>query len=152
MKITITKAVMKAYVTSRFDDAVNDFRSNPSTSNWASLKESMLVYQQFNYLKDDDARVIFDKVSVSHWDEQIVKATPLHRYYVTQVGLSASVVVAADKPAKKIAFSITYPCSCSLKYDGVDLKLRAMLEASGVEPKEPTDEIESDAAVELIAS
>jgi len=75
MKITITKAVMKAYVTSRFDDAVNDFRSNPSTSNWASLKESMLVYQQFNYLKDDDARVIFDKVSVSHWDEQIVKAT-----------------------------------------------------------------------------
>ena len=84
--------------------------------------------------------------------EQIVKATPLHRYYVTQVGLSASVVVAADKPPKKIAFSITYPCSCSLKYDGVDLKLRAMLEASGVEPKEPTDEIESDAAVELIAS
>jgi hypothetical protein len=31
---------------------------------------------------------------------------------------------------------LTYPNSCSLKYDEIGLKLRDMLEASGIEPKE----------------
>ena len=34
---------------------------------------------------------------------------------------------------------ITHPNSCSLKYDELDLKLRDMLEASGIEPKEPQE-------------
>ena len=37
---------------------------------------------------------------------------------------------------------ITHPNSCSLKYDDLDLSLRDMLHASGIEPKapaEPTD-------------
>ena len=34
---------------------------------------------------------------------------------------------------------LTHPNSCSLKYDDLDLTLRDMLHASGIEPKEPTE-------------
>ena len=50
-------------------------------------------------------------------------------------------MVDANKPAKVIPIRITYPNSCSLKYDELGMKLRDMLEASGIEPKEP-EEIE----------
>ena len=50
----------------------------------------------------------------------------------------------ADKPAKKVTIRITYPNSCSLKYDEVGLKLRAMLEASGIEPKELAEDAEAE--------
>jgi len=69
--------------------------------------------------------------------DQIRKAVPLNMYNLTQVELSASVVVDVKKPAKRIPIRITYPNSCSLKYDEVGLKLRDMLEASGIEPKVP---------------
>jgi hypothetical protein len=69
--------------------------------------------------------------------DQIGKAVPLNMYNLTQVELSASVVVDSNKPAKRITIRITYPNSCSLKYDELGLKLRDMLEASGIEPKEP---------------
>jgi len=70
--------------------------------------------------------------------EQIKKSFPLNMFNVTQVELAASVVEDADKPAKRVTIRITYPNSCSLKYDELDLKLREMLEASGIEPKEPS--------------
>jgi hypothetical protein len=60
-------------------------------------------------------------------------------YNVTQVELVASIVVDANKPAKAVTIRITHPNSCSLKYDEHDLKLRDMLEASKIEPKEPAD-------------
>jgi hypothetical protein len=69
--------------------------------------------------------------------DKIGKSVPLHMYNVTQVELAASVVVDADKPPKSVTIRITHPNSCSLKYDELDLKLRDMLEASGIEPKEP---------------
>ena len=64
---------------------------------------------------------------------------PLNLYSVTQVELVASVVTDANKPSKSVPIRITYPNSCSLKYDERDLKLRAMLEASGIELKEPSE-------------
>jgi len=69
--------------------------------------------------------------------DKIGKALPLHLYNVTQVELTAPVIVDADKPPKTVTIRITHPNSCSLKYDELDLKLRDMLEASGIEPKEP---------------
>jgi len=68
--------------------------------------------------------------------EKIGKSIPLNMYNITQVELTASVVVDADKPAKPVPIRITHPNSCSLKYDELGLKLRDMLEASGIEPKE----------------
>ena len=55
--------------------------------------------------------------------------------------------LAADQPAKSVTIRITYPNSCSLKYDEVDLRLRDMLFASGIEPKEPMPELEATEAV-----
>jgi len=75
--------------------------------------------------------------------EQIGKTLPMNQYNITQVELVASVVVDADKPAKLVKFHITHPNSCSLKYDELDLKLRDMLEASGIEPKELAEEAEA---------
>jgi hypothetical protein len=69
--------------------------------------------------------------------DKIGKSVPLHLYNVTQVELAAAVMVDADKPPKSVTIRITHPNSCSLKYDELDLKLRDMLEASGIEPKEP---------------
>ena len=79
----------------------------------------------------DDPEAIYDLL------DKIGKATPLHLYNITQVEIAASVVVDADKPAKIVPIRITYPNSCSLKYDELGMKLRDMLEASGIEPKEP---------------
>lgn len=67
------------------------------------------------------------------------KLGSLPMYSVTQVELAATVTVDADKPAKVMTIRITHPNSCSLKYDELDLKLRQMLEASGIEPKEPAE-------------
>lgn len=71
--------------------------------------------------------------------EQVGRSTPLSLYSVTQVELAASVVMDTDKPAQRVAIRISYPNSCSLKYDERDLRLRAMLESSGIELKEPTE-------------
>lgn len=73
--------------------------------------------------------------------DQISKTLPMSMYNITQVELTALVVVDADKPAKPVTIRITHPNSCSLKYDEVGLKLRDMLEASGIEPKELTKEV-----------
>ena len=75
--------------------------------------------------------------------ETLGKSVPLHLYNVTQVELAASVTVDTDKPPKSVTIRITHPNSCSLKYDELDLKLRKMLEASGIEPKEPAAEVEA---------
>jgi hypothetical protein len=73
--------------------------------------------------------------------EKVRPSLPLHTYNVTQVELTASVVTDPDKPARTVTIRITHPNSCSLKYDEMDLKLRQMLEASGIEPREAdTDE------------
>lgn len=69
--------------------------------------------------------------------DRIKKLISLNMYNVTQVEVVASIVADANKPAKNVTFRVTYPNSCSLKYDEVGLKLRDMLEASGIEPKEP---------------
>lgn len=79
----------------------------------------------------DNSDAIYDLL------DKIGKATPLHLYNVTQVEIAASVVVDADKPAKIVPIRITHPNSCSLRYDELGMKLRDMLEASGIEPKEP---------------
>ena len=74
--------------------------------------------------------------------DKIGKAIPLHLYNITQVELAASVVLDGNKPPKAVTIRIGHPNSCSLKYDEQDLKLRDMLEASGIEPKEPAEKVE----------
>jgi hypothetical protein len=81
--------------------------------------------------------------------DQIKKSLLLNMYHVTQAELAALVVVAADRPAKRVTIRITYPNSCSLKYDELGLKLRDMLEASGIEPKEQEEGAEGQKAVEV---
>jgi hypothetical protein len=73
---------------------------------------------------------LLDKIGVS-----------LPLYNVTQVELVASVMVAVDKPLKSMKISITHPNSCSLKYDELEMKLREMLVASGIEPREAMEEL-----------
>ena len=63
-------------------------------------------------------------------------------YNVTQVELAALVAMKPDEKPKSVTVRITYPNSCSLKYDDVDLKLRQMLVDSGIEPREPTESME----------
>ena len=71
--------------------------------------------------------------------DEIGASLRLSMYSVTQVDLAALAVTDADKPAKKVTIRITYPNSCSLRYDEIGLRLRSMLEASGIEPKEPDE-------------
>lgn len=75
--------------------------------------------------------------------DRIGKSLPLHLYNITQVELAAAIVIDADKPAKIVTIRITHPNSCSLKYDELDLKLRDMLAASGIEPREPAAKTET---------
>ena len=66
----------------------------------------------------------------------------LRTYYVTQVELAALVATKPHEKPKSVTVRITYPNSCSLKYDDADLRLREMLVASGIEPREPTESME----------
>jgi hypothetical protein len=75
--------------------------------------------------------------------DEIAKSVPLHQYNVTQVELGALVTVNSEKPPKSVTIRITHPNSCSLKYDEIDLNLRDMLVASGIEPREPVEEREA---------
>ena len=74
--------------------------------------------------------------------DEIGRSVPLHLYNVTQVEISASIVVDRNKPPKTVTIRITHPNSCSLKYDETDLKLREMLHASGIEPRDPAQDAE----------
>lgn len=84
--------------------------------------------------------------------EQLGKAVPLHQYHVTQVELAATVFVTDGKPPKTVNIRITHPNSCSLKYDEIDLSLRQMLEASGIEPLAPAADPAAPAGVVAAAS
>jgi hypothetical protein len=66
----------------------------------------------------------------------------LSTYNVTQVELAALVVVKRDEKPASFTVRVTHPNSCSLKYDDVDLTLREMLIASGIEPREPNQSLE----------
>ena len=78
--------------------------------------------------------------------DKIGKCIPLHLYNITQVELTASIVGDGNAPLKAVTIRITHPNSCSLKYDELDLKLRDMLNASGIEPKEPAPEADAPEA------
>ena len=82
---------------------------------------------------------------------QIGKSVPLDLYNVTQVELAATVFVAEGKPSKTVNIRITHPNTCSLKYDEIDLTLRQMLEASGIEPRAPDPGAAADAAPSTLA-
>jgi len=60
---------------------------------------------------------------------------PLVYYAVTQVELAATVRTA--RGYKTVTVRITHPSSCSLKHEDIDQELRAMLQASGIEPQSP---------------
>ena len=81
----------------------------------------------------EDRNAIYDRI------DQIGRSVPLHLYSVTQVELATSVILDSNKPAKSVTVRITHPNSCSLKYDELDLRLRSMLGASGIEPKEQSE-------------
>ena len=87
-----------------------------------------------------EADVSNDAGAVYELLDKISQTNPLHLYNVTQVELAAFVLVDANKPPKSVTIRITYPNSCSLKYDDIGLKLRDMLAASGIEPREPAQE------------
>ena len=83
---------------------------------------------------------------------QVGKSVPLHLYNVTLVELAATVFVAEGKPPKTVNIRITHPNSCSLKYDEIDLSLRQMLEASGIEPRAPAPMAGADAGASPAAA
>jgi len=74
--------------------------------------------------------------------EEVGKSVRLRTYNVTQVELAALVATKPNEKPKSETVRITYPNSCSLKYDDVDLKLRQMLVDSSIEPREPTASME----------
>lgn len=78
-----------------------------------------------------------DRLAVYALAEEIGRALPLHLYSVTQVELAATVQTDPGKKPKTVTIRITHPNSCSLKHDDVGNRLRAMLAASGIEPKAP---------------
>jgi hypothetical protein len=95
-----------------------------------------------------EANATYNPDSVYDLLDKVEKGLTLRLYNVTQVELAAKVVTDARKPPKTITIRITHPNSCSLKYDEMDLKLREMLVASGIEPREPAEEPEAAEAAE----
>jgi hypothetical protein len=59
----------------------------------------------------------------------------LPSHFITQLAVKVTFEAEAGKRAKTRTFNITYPNSCALNHDGLDLKIRKMLAASGIEPR-----------------
>jgi hypothetical protein len=78
--------------------------------------------------------------------DRVGPSLPLHQYNVSQVELAVTMAAVGEKPAKTVTVSVSFPNSCSLKYDALDLNLRKMLSDSGIEPVEQTEPTEPDAA------
>ena len=74
--------------------------------------------------------------------DQVGPAARLRTYHVTLIELAALVAVKPNEKPKSVTVRITHPNSCSLKYEDVDLRLRKMLVASGIEPRKPMASIE----------
>jgi hypothetical protein len=74
--------------------------------------------------------------------DRVGPSLPLHQYNVSQVELAVTMAAQGEKPAKTVTVSVSFPNSCSLKYDALDLNLRKMLSDSGIEPMEPTEPTE----------
>ena len=87
-----------------------------------------------------EADDVKDPGSIQELLDKVGKAVPLQLYNVTQAEIAAQITVDEKKPPKLVTIRITYPNSCSLKYDELDLKLRDMLHASGIEPRDPEQE------------
>ena len=81
----------------------------------------------------DDQEAVYDIL------DEIKKTIPLNMYNLTQAELVARMAFNDDKPETVVTIRLTYPNSCSLKYDEIGLKLRGMLEASGIELREPQE-------------
>lgn len=56
-------------------------------------------------------------------------------HFITQLAVKVTFDAEAGKRAKTRTFNITYPNSCALNHDGLDLRIRKMLAASGLEPR-----------------
>ncbi len=66
--------------------------------------------------------------------EKLDECLPLRLFDVTQAEFVAWVSANEEKPAGRVPICLTSPDSCSLGYGERDLKLRAMLKDSGLEP------------------
>lgn len=97
----------------------------------SQIKEGERITLEAGTSRDSDA--VYDLL------DQVGKVVSLNMYNLTQVELCALVSMDSLSPAKRMTIRITYPNSCSLKYDELGLKLRDMLKASGIEPKEPAE-------------
>lgn len=62
-------------------------------------------------------------------------AVPLARWHVSQAQIAAQLVATEDRPERTETFTVTYPNSTSLKHDEIEVTLRSMLAASGIEVK-----------------
>lgn len=56
-------------------------------------------------------------------------------HYITQLGIKVVFQPEGGRRSKTRTFNITYPNSCALNNDGLDLRIRKMLAASGLEPQ-----------------
>ncbi len=56
-------------------------------------------------------------------------------HFITQLGVKVTFEAKEGRRAKTRIFNITYPNSCALNNDGLDLRIRNMLAASGIEPR-----------------
>lgn len=89
-----------------------------------------------------EANATQNKNAIYELLHDLKEALSLSMYNITQIELVASIMVDDNKPPKPITIRITHPNSCSLKYDELGLKLRDMLDASGIELKDVAENIE----------
>lgn len=100
----------------------------------SKIKKGERVTLEADY--QTDAQVVYKLL------DRMEAVLSLDIYYATRVEFVASVALSADKLPKTFRFAVTYPNSCSLKYDAEHLILRDMLEKSGIEPKEESEDQE----------
>lgn len=67
--------------------------------------------------------------------EQAGRSLPLEHWNVTWAEIVVHLAARGEKPPRREAFTLSWPNACSLKHDETGLVLRAMLAASGIEPR-----------------
>jgi hypothetical protein len=79
-----------------------------------------------------------NRLAIYEMMESLNKSFPVSSMVISQVGLVVTFAPAANRNKPKTrTFDISWPNSCSLKYDDNDIAIRKMLVDSGIEPRWP---------------
>lgn len=112
-----------------------DFSFNPAPE--LGIANAVVTSMRLTLKRNTKERITLEAHATKNQKALYELRDKLHlpAHFITQLGVKVTFEPDGGKRAKTRTFNITYPNSCALNHDGLDLKIRKMLASSGIEPR-----------------